>query len=129
MDDAAKVLLDETNRSRFLLELFPGECTVIGPKNLKKITQDTKPQLLETQLGSNVMFGELIVMLMQALEFADNFISVYQYLRKEESKPAVQNVINITINNYQVDAPRLNEEKMKKIAEYCIELLKSNDGS
>lgn len=122
------LFLPEPNRIQLLSELFPDECMIIGPRNLKKISQETKTELFNTTMGSNMMFGDLILMFVQALEFADTFMNVYKHMKKEEKKPAVYNVINITINNNQVDVSKLNEVKIKEIAEFCTKLLESNEG-
>lgn len=127
MEETPNIFLFEPNRNRLLKELFPDECMIIGPKNLKKISQETKPELVKTAAGSNMMFGELILLLLQALEFADNFINVYNQFKKEKKKPVVQNVINITINNYHIDSFRLDEDKIKEIAQFCTKLIDADD--
>lgn len=120
-------LLSEEGRSQLLQDVFPGECVIIGPKNLRKISQGNGVTLVAAQQGSNTMFADLIILFVQAVEFADNFLSVYAHLKKEEPKPVVQNIINITINNNQVDVSKLDEKKIMDIAAYCMKLLESNE--
>lgn len=127
MEETPELILSESDRMQLLSDLFPDECTILGPRNLKKISQETKPELVNTTMGSNMMFGDLILMFVQALEFADTFMNVYKHMKKEEKKPTVYNVINITINNNQLDVSKLNEGKIKEIAEFCIKLLEPNE--
>lgn len=127
MEETPELILSEPNRIQLLSELFPDECMIIGARNLKKISQETKPELINTTMGSNVMFGDLILMFVQALEFADTFMNVYKHMKKDEKKPTVYNVINITINNNQLDVSKLNEGKIKEIAEFCTKLLDPNE--
>ncbi len=113
--------LSESRRADLLKQVFPEDADLIGPKNLKKICRDNRPEVAQTQFGSNVSFSDIIIMFFQSLSYVDTVLNVYNHLKNEEPEPAPQKVIQITINNYNLDTSRIPKKKLFELAALAIQ--------
>lgn len=119
--------LIQSHRRTLLETVFPGECEIIGPKNLKKVCREEKPALAQNQYGSNMMFGDVLLLLFQALEFTDTALNVYKHLKKEKKEATPEKIINITIVNYNMDVSRLSDEKQLELVQSAMKLGETNE--
>lgn len=119
--------LSQSSRIDLLNRVFPEDAELIGPKNLKKICRDNPPEVAQTQFGSNVSFNDIIIMFFQSLAYIDTSLNVYQHLKKEDSNPTPQKIIQVTINNYNLDTSKIPEDKLFELATLAIQQAEENE--
>lgn len=107
-------------RNAILQKAFSDECIIIGSKNLNKICQDNRPDLAQTKLGSNMMLGDLIILLLESLSFIDTALSVWEKLFKEEKERTSENIYNITIQEIKIENINIPEEKQLELSELVV---------
>ena len=114
----------QPEREKILERVFPSFCETVGPKNLKKICQDQRPELVKMEHGSNMMFGDMLTTLFQAVEFIDAAFNVYKHLKNEPATP--EKVINITINNININPNKLSQKNQLKLAELVMQYIEED---
>lgn len=122
--------LTPEQKKEILLEVFPDDCSIVGGKNLQKICQTEKPKLTQNQYGSNMMFGEIIVLFFNTLDYADTAISIYNALRKDTPKPQPQQVYNTVIQELNINIGSkdsdIDKDELLKVITLAIQKTNSN---
>ena len=112
-------------RKQILETVFLDHCETIGPKNLKKICQDESVAVIKTKYGSNMMFGDIITVLIHAVDFINNALSIYTTLSdKEKQQPQV--IVKNTINIINL-GDQLSEETQLELAKIVTNYAEGND--
>lgn len=107
-------------RNTILKEVFSDECIIIGSKNLNKICQDNRPDLTQTKLGSNMMLGDLMIVLLESLSYIDTALSIWEKLFKEKKEINSKTIYNITIQEVNIENINIPEEKQLELSELVI---------